>query len=173
MKQILLSTIAIICVSIVTSARADTIGSAAADCFARLEKETIVGDSLTVFTNDGVIIRGNHPIFNVRSSLLYMKLSGDTTATKDALIPIHRIDRITYVKPSSKGRVVTCLGLVVGAVAGGLAGSALVPESEGGWLDFSKPAGIWFGGLFGGLIGAAFGHKLGKNITAEATIECR
>lgn len=139
-------------------------------CFTRLEKETIIGDSLTVFTTDSSVIHGHKPIINFTSSVLYMKLLPDSSTTGDILLSFETIDRITFVKPDNARHALTILGLGAGIFAGAMIGGKLHSEPNG-W--FSDVASQFLGGLIGGVIGAILGHEIGKNMTSKVTLNCK
>ena len=157
------------CAILASEVMADKSGNATSNCFTRLEKGTLVGDSLTVFTDDGVVIHGNRPILNFASSVLYLTLATDSGPTDHILIPFETINRITYGKLSSARHGLTILGFGIGSAAGIMAGIALVPEPD----SFDNLSTIFFAGLFSGVIGMVLGHKIGMNMTSKVTLECR
>ena len=144
--------------------------AATADCFTRLEKATLIGDSLTVLTVDSVVIGGIRPMINRASSVLYMKVEVDSVAVNDVVIPFENISRLTYRKPSDIRRGLILLGLCTGIVAGALTGEALVDEPAG-WFELESVQ--FFGALIGGFIGAIAGHEIGRHFTSTVTLECR
>jgi len=158
---------AIFMVSLVVGLYAETQKTATADCFARVGHNKRIGDSITVFTNDSAVIRGNHPIFNATSSILYMRQVTNIGAASHITIPYDRINRISYRKPSGARWILTVTGYCIGAVAGGMTGASL---EDDGW---DKIGTAFFGGLIGGVVGAVAGHNIGKRFTTEVTLECR
>ena len=144
-------------------------GNATSNCFTRLEKGTLVGKSLTVFTNDSEVIHGYRPILNFASSVLYMKLEPISSTPSNIVIPFETINKITYRKPSSSRHGLTILGFGIGGAAGIMTGIALVPEPD----RISNYFTIGFAGLIGGMIGVVLGHEIGKNMTSKVTLECR
>ncbi|MCP4684545.1 MAG: hypothetical protein GY867_03755 [bacterium] len=111
----------------VFSNAADTPDSTTHECLERLERETRVGDSITVFTKDNRIIRGERPIVNFESSILYMKLMSEPGSWEDVTVPFDRINRITFRKQGHARWGMTVLGLVLGGAAGAAVGVALAP----------------------------------------------
>ena len=141
------------------------------NCFKRLDKAKIIGDSLTVLTNDSLVIRGIHPMLNFTSSILYMRLAPDSISSGDIVIPMNTINRITYYKPSSLRHGPALLGLVVGVVAGGYAGNAISSDCTG-WFCLKLDEAI-LGGVIGGILGLLIGHNISKNMTSKATLDCK
>ena len=158
--------IATFLVSLAVCIHADSRKAATKDCFQRAVKDKRIGDSITVVTNDSLVIRGNHPVFNTTSSILYMRQVTDVGAASHVTIPYSRISRISYQKPSGFRWILTVTGYCIGGVAGGMAGASL---EDDGW---DKIGAGFAGGLIGGVIGAAVGHNIGKSFTSEVTLKC-
>ena len=158
---------AIFLTSLFAGLHAEPERTATADCFVRADQDKRIGDSIAVLTDDSVVIRGNHPVFNATSSILYMRQITDTGATSHITIPYDRINRISYRKPSGVRWILTVTGYCIGAVAGGMTGASLEGD---GW---DKIGAASMGGLIGGVIGAVAGRNIGKRFTTEVTLECR
>lgn len=162
----------VICVILIPGISAAEPAGNAANCLIRLDEATLVGDSLTVLTNDSTVIRGRHPIVSFTSALLYMKLPDDSGIVENSVtISFERISAISYRKPGLGRLALPLLGFAVGAVAGGFAGAALAPEGD--WLEFPEAGSAFIGGTIGGIIGAIAGHEIGKGHTKEVTLHCQ
>ncbi len=160
----------------VTCVFAETQAQINPDCFARLAQEARVADSVTVYTADSIFVGGSRPIVNLTFSILYMRRVSDSGIVSSATIPLEKINRITYRKPSSARGIITLLGFGVGSAAGVMTGVALTDKDAGpfdfkSW-DFGLIGVAFFGGLIGGVIGAVGGNAIGKHITVKVTLEC-
>jgi len=150
----------------------DTVEGAPGNWFKRVTREVRPGEPVTVFTDDGAIFLANRPLFDFSSSTLYMRSETRSGVTGTVLIPFENISRITYSKPSAARWGLAILGFGIGAVAGGMAGAAMAPESDE-WLDFDAMRYGIFGAVIGGMLGTACGYAIGDNMKTTVTLECR
>ena len=104
--------------------------SADVRCFDSIVRSIPVEEPITVVTNDSASIRGILPAVIPLSSALYLWPDANSSFGSSVVIPIGRINRITYTKPSPMKPVLVLLGLGLGMIAGGSAGAALAPESH-------------------------------------------
>jgi hypothetical protein len=142
------------------------------NCFSRLDRAAIIGDSVTVLTTDSTVYNGVRPIVNYSSSILYMKLVADSGIEGNSVtISLERVSSISYRQAGFGQLLYPLLGFAAGAAAGGYAGATLAPEGD--WLEFPEVACGLIGGVMGGLIGAMGGHEIGKHHTKEVTLHCR
>lgn len=147
---------------------AGTYESTPEDCFARLERDTRVGDSLTVYTADNRILRGIRPNISFPSSLRYMKIIIDPNTVDIVTIPFEDIDRIVYRKQSNTRWAMAILGFGIGALVGGSVGQKIDPRRE----DSGDLEGFMFGAVIGGLLGAVSGYEISKNQTVKVILDC-
>jgi hypothetical protein len=125
-----------------------------------------------VFTDDSTVIRGSRLFVNTTSSILCMRSDRGSGVAANVHIPFAKVSTITYRKPGHARWALAFLGLGLGAVAGGLTGAALAPESES-WLDFSSLHCAGLGAMIGGLAGLAGGYQVGKQFTVKVELHCR
>ena len=133
-----------------------------------LSEDKLIGDSVTIVTTDGSIIKGSRPIVNTRSFVLYLKQADDSALLGDNTIPFAMVSTISYRKPSPARRWITALGFGLGALGGAAAGAALAS-------DTSDPAfgEASMGAFLGLIVGTALGYTISKNMTTEVTLNCR
>ena len=141
----------------------------AGGCFDQIEKKIPAGDTITVFTTDSALIRGTLPSVMAAASMLHIKSVDDSGFPRRMVIPISKIDRISYDKPC---RIYTLVGLAAGITAGIFAGAALAPEPSG-WLDFPEVYCGMVGAFVGGVIGAGIGAEIDKSLTLTVNLKCR
>lgn len=158
-------------IQIAAGVMADPPDRSRAQCIDSIVRSIPAEQPITVVTNDSASIRGILPVVIPLSSSLCLLPVSDSGYRSSVLIPIGRINRIMYKKPSPLGFGLALLGLGIGAFAGGATGVALAPESKG-W-DFPEVTSGIIGGMIGGLIGAACGTEIGKHFKTTVVLQCR
>ncbi len=143
---------------------------ASPDCFVHLENAAIVGDSVAVTTVDRTVTVGHRPIVNFASSLIYMRLSSDSTSSSHTLIRFEHIYQIEYRTHSNYRHGLTILGLGLGIATGVIVGLKTAPESS---AMFGEIGFVGFTSMIGGVLGLVLSSKVGKNLTAGVTLRCR
>lgn len=147
---------------------AGTYESSPEDCFVQLERDTRVGDSLTVYTADNKTLRGIRPNINFFSPLRHLKIIIDPNTVDIVTIPFEDIDRIVYRKQSNTRWAMAILGFGIGGLIGGSVGQKMDPRrAESGDLE-----GFMIGAAIGGLLGAVSGYEVGKNHTVKVILDC-
>ncbi|MFH1687694.1 MAG: hypothetical protein ABIE70_09260 [bacterium] len=146
----------------------------APNCLSRLAQQARAGYPITVLTNDSTLIAGSRPMISSDASILLLRVPTDRGVESSQSIPLDRISRISYCRPSPAREVLTLIGLTVGTVGGVLVAAAVEGETVGsrkswGWDALGT---AFFGGLVGGVAGAVAGHAIGKHITVTVTLEC-
>lgn len=151
------------------SAIADTTGKPLCDCFGRVVDETLMGDTVTIYTNNNKIISGIHPV-TVTSSTLYGRSLVEQGTAETINIRLEDIDRITYSTPNKAAKILPLIGLAAGSIGGAALGSTLPQNDPSCWIIDPN---VLLGGAIGGILGIALGHEIEKHINIRVNLQCR
>jgi hypothetical protein len=157
---------------LITSASAQTAGSAPPDCFEHLQNDARYVDSIAVLTSADSTVEGERVLVDFTFSRLSVEQSVAPDQWRAISIGFDRVSQITYRKSGHARRGMTFLGLGLGLLVGGVLGVAVAPEPDRS-MELPEVKYGFIGAATGGLIGAVGFNLLGARISTRVTLDCR